>query len=123
MPFLHYATQGLLDGLRDQIKRVQEHQMDVAWENYVHQRFREKKTSPTQKRRQDLVLELAKHGWVPTSEIEDLSPGVARMYAKAGDRMLQRDLNALTSMDLLLRARGGVFARKSMMKAFLPFSG
>jgi Fic family protein len=120
MPFLHYATQGLVDGLRDQIRRVQDHQMDVAWENYVHERFREKKTSPTQKRRRDLVLELSSHEWVQVSDIEDLSPAVARMYANAGDRMLQRDLNALMNMDLIFRSGKKVKARKGIVRAFLP---
>jgi len=36
MPFLRYAVQGFLDGIRAQIAEVRAHQMDVAWENYVH---------------------------------------------------------------------------------------
>lgn len=120
MPFLHYATQGLLDGLRNQIEQVREHQMDVAWENYVYERFRSQKSSVTHKRRRDLVLELGLHDTVKVSEIENLSPAVARMYAKAGDRMLQRDLNALASMDLILRGRNVVYSRKNKMRAFLP---
>jgi len=120
MPFLRYAVQGFLDGIRGQIAEVRSHQMDVAWENYVHDQFKMKKTTPTQKRRRDLVLELTGRGWVPVSKIEDLSPALARSYATAGDRMLQRDLNAIAKMGLLDRTRGRVRARKHIIQAFLP---
>ncbi len=120
MPFIKYAVQGFLDGLREQIEGVRQHQMSVAWENYVHETFQEKRTSPTQKRRRDLVLELSRHDWVNVSEIDELSPALARLYATAGDRMLQRDLNALAKMNLVERRRGKVRARKSLIQAFLP---
>ena len=120
MPFIKYAVQGFLDGLREQIAGVLYHQMSVAWENYVHDTFRDKKISPAQKRRRDLVLELSYHNWVNVSEIDELSPTLARLYATAGDRMLQRDLNALAKMALIERRRGKVRARKSLIQAFLP---
>lgn len=120
MPFLNYAVQGLLDGLRGQIADVRSHQLDVAWENYVHERFRDKKTSPTQKRRRDVVLELSRYDWVSVSQLEELSPRIARFYAAAGDRMLQRDLNAIAAMELIDRQYGKVRARKHVMQAFLP---
>lgn len=120
MPFLRYAVQGFLDGLREQIGEVRLHQLEVAWENYVHERFRDKKTSPTQKRRRDLVLELSRFGWVAVSALEELSPKIARFYAAAGDRMLQRDLNAVARMDLVERRYGEVRAKKFVIQAFLP---
>lgn len=33
LPFIAYALNGFLDGIREQIKRVREQQMRVAWEN------------------------------------------------------------------------------------------
>jgi len=106
MPFILYATQGLLDGLREQIALIRNHQMEVGWENYVHNRFQELKPSPAQKRRRDIVLDLSKHDWVTLEELELLTPRIARAYATAGDRMLQRDLNALHKMGLIERNRG-----------------
>lgn len=120
MPFIRYAVQGFLDGLREQIEGVREHQMAVAWENYVHDTFREKKTSPAQKRRRDLVLELSHYDWVNVSDIEELSGKIAKLYVAAGERMLQRDLNALSKMRLIERKFGKVKARKSVIQAFLP---
>jgi Fic family protein len=120
MPFLRYALQGFLDGLRDQIERVKKHQMEVAWENYVHQCFSQNKSTTTQKRRRDLVLELSRYGLIPSKEIELLTPQLAQLYAVAGDRMLQRDLNALCQLKLIERRGRKVQARKSIIQAFLP---
>jgi len=119
MPFLHYAIQGFLDGIRDQIDRTKRHQLEIAWENYVHNEFKNKKSTPTQKRRRDLVLELSKHEWVKRQDLEELSPHIARLYATSGERMMQRDLNAISKMRLIERSRGRVRARKEVTQAFL----
>jgi Fic family protein len=120
IPFISYAVQGFLDGIRDQIKRVREQQLIVAWENYVHDRFGESRPSKTQKRRRDLVLELSKHEWVDVAKIELLSPRIAREYAAAGNRMVQRDLNELAQMKLIERRHGKVLALKHLIQAFIP---
>lgn len=120
LPFIRYALDGFLDGLRGQIAMIREQQMVVAWENYVHERFREMRTSPTQKRRRDLVLELSRHDWIETAKIELLTPRLARDYANAGDRMLQRDLNAITKLGLTERRHGRIRAKKHLIRAFLP---
>jgi len=120
IPFIKYAAQGFLDGIRGQIDLVREQQLKVAWENYVYETFRPIKSSPTQKRRRDLVLELSGHDWVKSSEIETLTPTLARDYAKAGDRMLGRDLNAISEMGLIERKWGKVRAKVSLIQAFLP---
>ena len=120
LPFIRYATQGFLDGLRNQIDLIREQQLTVAWENYVHERFRGLKTSPTQKRRRDLVLEMSKHDWLEVSKLELLIPRLARDYATAGDRMLQRDLNAISKMGLVDRKYGKIRVSKHMIRAFLP---
>lgn len=120
IPFISYALQGFLDGIRAQIGRVREQQMRVAWENFVHDRFRQFKVSPTQKRRRDLVLELTAHDWVDTGNVALLTPQIARDYATAGDRMLQRDLNAVAALNLVERRHGKVRARTELVRAFLP---
>lgn len=124
LPFISYALQGFLDGIREQIARVRTQQMRVAWENYVHGCFRSLKNSPTQKRRRELVFDLTgfseNDGWVDVSGIHLLTPKLAREYATAGDRMVQRDLNALAKMGLILRRHGKVKANWEVIQAFLP---
>jgi len=114
------AARGLVFGDSGFKRVLREWLCIVAWENYIHDTFREKKTSPAQKRRRDLVLELSYHDWVSVSDIEELSGKIAKMYVAAGERMLQRDLNALAGMGLIERKHGKVKARKTIIQAFLP---
>ncbi|MFZ4765179.1 MAG: Fic family protein, partial [Roseimicrobium sp.] len=121
IPFIRYALRGFLDGVRGQIKSIREQQMRVAWENYVHDLFRPLKSSPTQKRRRELVFDLTHNGgWVEVSQISLLTPKLAREYAAAGERMVQRDLNAVAKMGLISRRHGKVMANRSIIEAFLP---
>lgn len=121
LPFIRYALRGFLDGIREQITRIRNQQMRVAWENYVHDCFRRVKNSPTQKRRRELVFDLTGNGgWVEVANIQLLTPKLAREYATAGERMVQRDLNALAGMGLISRRHGKVMANRHMIEAFLP---
>lgn len=121
LPFIRYALRGFLDGIREQIGRIRDQQMRVAWENYVYDRFRDVKNSPTQKRRRDLVFALTDRGdWVDVAGIDLLTPKLAREYATAGERMVQRDLNALSKMELISRRHGKVRANQHVIEAFLP---
>lgn len=121
LPFINYAVRGFVDGIRKQLGMIRDQQMIVAWENYVHEKFRVKKTSIAQKRRRDLVLELSRtDSWIDVSKIMELSPAMARMYVLAGDRMLSRDLNALAGMGLIDRGYSIVRAKRHLIQAFLP---
>jgi DeoR/GlpR family transcriptional regulator of sugar metabolism len=67
------------------------------------------------------VFDLTDHaGWVEVANIPLLTPKLAREYATAGDRMVQRDLNALAQMQLISRRHGKVMANRHMIQAFLP---
>ncbi len=120
VPFIEYALQGFLDGIRAQIGTVRVQQMAVTWKNFVHECFRKEKASPAQRRRRDLVLDLSGREWIDVAQIPLLTPRLARDYAEAGDRMVQRDLNALHQMKLIERRHGEVRASIHTIQAFLP---
>jgi Fic family protein len=121
LPFATYAVEGFLDGLRSQLQRIRTQQWDVAWENYVHDSFKDKNT-PSDKRRRDLVLDLSKQPEpVPLGKLTEISPRVAAMYARKTGKTLSRDLTALTQMNLLQKNKEGKYkARKELILAFLP---
>lgn len=121
LPFAAYAVEGFLDGLRSQLQRIRTQQWDVAWENYVHDSFKDKNT-PSDKRRRDLVLDLSKQPEpVPLGKLTEISPRVAAMYARKTGKTLSRDLTVLTQMNLLQRNKEGKYkARKELILAFLP---
>jgi Fic family protein len=121
LPFLAYACQGLLDGLRQQIGMVREQQQKVAWENHVHEVFHQMKQSTSHKRQRDLVLALGeKPDWTEVSKISTMSVPMARVYQSDKPRLLARDLNAIAGMGLLERTHGKARARREIIQAFLP---
>ncbi len=121
LPFIRYACAGLADGLRRQIEAVRQQQWLVAWENYVHEVFRHHKASETNKRQRDLVLALGtRSDFVDVSSIPDLSPQVARAYARLTPKAMQRDLNEIAKTGLIDRQHGKVRARREIILAFLP---
>ena len=53
--FVHYAIEGLVDGLREQLQKVRDMQMTIMWQSYVHERFHGQHT-PARTRMRDVVL-------------------------------------------------------------------
>ncbi len=120
LPFICYAVQGFLDQLRSQLQNIRDQQLDVAWRNYVHEAFSDKK-SPSDARRRHLVLDLSQiAGSVPFSKLPEVSPRLAAAYARKTGKTLSRDVNALVQMGLLVQEQGGLRARKEFILAFLP---
>lgn len=120
IPFLTYAIQGLVDGLRDQVNVIRNQQWDVTWRNYVHEMFRGPETS-SDKRQKHLVLDLSMRDVpIPRSQLTQVSPRVAEAYAQTGPRTLARDVNALQKRRLIVRTNQGYVANRSAILSFLP---
>ncbi len=118
--FLTYATQGLVDGLREQIEEVRQQQLDVTWVNYVHQVMNWFPPSPASDRQRTLVLAMPPDRDVPKDEVPRLTPELAGLYATKGPRTLSRDLNRLQKAGLVHRHNKGWMANHFIIKAFLP---
>lgn len=120
--FIAYATQGLVDQLREQLHLIRDLQLDATWRNYVYERFG--KGSDAHLRRRRLVLALSKatdnDGWVRISDVDALTPKLAQAYAKKTTKTLTRDLNAIVQMGLVEKSGRLVKANKRLILAFLP---
>ncbi|ANZ36864.1 hypothetical protein BBK82_13060 [Lentzea guizhouensis] len=117
--FVHYAVQGLVDGLRDQLRMIRAQQTLVTWQNYVHEEL--PGTTETDVRRRELILTLPSGEWTPRADIPTLSVELARMYATKTDKTITRDINALEELELLVKGgRRGVRANIELIRAFLP---
>lgn len=119
--FMYYAIQGLVDGLREQVTKLRETQIDVSWNNYIFKRFQDLE-SLTDRRRRDLVLDLTEYG--KPVQLKDLSRISERMRSHYGDktgRTRARDLAALVDMDLVTRRGRYYTANKDAIQAFLPW--
>lgn len=120
VPFLSYAVQGLLDGLKSQLELIRGQQWDVAWRNYVHEAFGDKKTA-SDIRRRHLALDLSKQPEpVPMDKLPEISPRLTTAYARKTRKTLSRDLSELLKMELVVKEAAGFRARKELILAFLP---
>jgi Fic family protein len=121
LPFIEYAVQGFVDGLREQLNTLRAQQWTVSWVNYVHDIFRDKE-SAAHKRQRHLLLDLSMEtGFVPVGKVGDLTPRVAKDYAARTSRTLLRDLKDLEQAGLVERTAQGVRARREIILAFLPW--
>ena len=118
--FLTYATQGFLDGIRDQIAQVRELHLEVTWINFVHEVMSLYPSSPTRDRQRALVLAMPRERAMPKNELPRLTTELAEMYATRGPRTLSRDLNRLRDAGLVRRRGYRWVDNHSRMRAFLP---
>lgn len=120
VPFFRYAVNGFLDGLREQLEIIWTQQWDVAWRNFVHERF-QSKTTPADTRQRHLALDLGdQREWIEVGKIAELTPRLAKAYAARTPKTIQRDLNTLIEMGLVMRESRRVRARREVILAFLP---
>lgn len=118
VPFIHYAVQGFVDGLKAQLDLVRAQQLDVTWRNFVHERFRDA-TGP-EKRRRDLVLDISRYKQVLFEDLVRKSRRLYETYSKLSSKTLSRDINFLVEQNLLLSDGKSLRANKSLIEAFLP---
>ena len=117
--FAEYAVRGFVDGLADQCRYIEHVQMELAWEDFVFQTFRQTKETAATRRRREIVLELSsRQEPVRKQDVPSLTSQLARMYAEKTPKTLTRDLNWLVAEDLIERGPEGYRARKEQMKAF-----
>jgi hypothetical protein len=120
LPFLTYAVQGFVDGLRAQLSLIRVQQWEVAWENYVHEAFRDR-GGPSDIRRRHLVLDLsAQPQLIPISKLPQMTPRMAAAYANRTPKTVSRDVNDLLRMNLVRKEGGAYRANKELILAFLP---
>lgn len=122
IPFIQYAVSGFVDQLREQIRMIQEQQLQVSWINFVHEVFGPQK-SAAHRRQLAIVLAMSRRGgFVKTTEIRLLDPQIAAELARKTTKTVTRDLNRLKRMDLIEASPEGHRAKTERMLAFLPHS-
>lgn len=121
VPFIRYAIQGFVDGIRAQVERIWVQQYADRWEQFIYETFGGRVTTNAERRRLHLVLTLSDHEEpVARRDIPRLSAELAVAYAGT-QRMLSRDLNALETMGLIEQAGRGYWrVRREQVLAFRP---
>jgi Fic family protein len=117
--FIKYALQGFIDGLKGQLAEVKKQQLNVTWQNYIHDIFKGDTSINT--RRKHFILDLSeKETPVPLSIIKEISPRTAVEYSNKTSKTLMRDINKLAEMNLIKITEEGIRANKETILAFLP---
>lgn len=118
--FIRYALDGFLDELRAQIDVVKEENVQIHWESYVYEVFRKMPGTETRTRQRELALSMPEDRWITAMEATELTPRLARLYAKVGERTPTRDLNDLWKLNLVRKDKRRYRARRSVIRAFIP---
>jgi Fic family protein len=118
--FIEYALEGFVDGLRQHIDVVREHQVAVAFTNYVHELAASWPQSAASKRRRDLVLALSPTIGTPRFKLTSLTEELAEAYSETTDKTLTRDINYLRNVKLIRRTPEGLLQNDAVIRAWLP---
>jgi len=122
VPFVEYAVGGFVEGLKGQLETIRQQQWDIAWRDFIFRTFRENDLrSISDDRRRELALALsAASEPVPLGRIWMLSPRMAQAYTAKHERTIQRDLEALMQLELVVRTPQGYLANRDKILQFLP---
>jgi Fic family protein len=120
--FIHYAIEGFADQLRDQIGAVQDQNLHIVWQSYVHEIFEHNyKHTEARSRQRKLAMAMPAGQAITPEQATDLNTELARLYARAEGRMPARDLNDLVKLGLVARVGKRAFrARRELIQEFLP---
>lgn len=120
LPFIEYAVQGFIDGLREQLDIVRKQQLDVTWRDFVHDTFKNMNKA-SEMRLRHLILDLSMQDKpIPFLEIPDISPRMAKAYMGKHQKTISRDLNKLIEMNLVEKTMHGYKPKREIILAFLP---
>jgi Fic family protein len=119
LPFMKYALDGFVDGLREQLAYIRKLQMEVAWVNYVHEEFGGSNKA-TQRQKYLLLDVFASSEPVDIADIPRLSAQLAKAYANLNPRTWLRDVQTLEERSFLVREGRKIRANTALIARFLP---
>ncbi len=104
--FIRYAIIGLKDGLDSVLQKIQKSQTGITWRAYIYDRFDAipQGKEETHKRRRTLALELPLNQKVTIHDIPELSIKLAKLYGNMSEKTLQRDLDEIFTMNIIVKS-------------------
>ncbi len=111
VPFVHYAVRGFADGLRDQLLVIRQHQLSLAWRDFVDEKLAGDSPEKAERCRLLLVGLSKSPRELSRDQLPLLDPRLAQRYARKSERTLVRDLSDLEARGLVARGPEGYRAR------------
>ena len=120
--FIQYALQGFRDGLRENLNFIQERQFSIFWRHYIYDTFADLKyTKKTAfKRKRALILQIPIGHALSIDELLEVSPDIAKRYAKVGRATALRDLRELQELNLLKKTGRNYETNAEILVAMMP---
>lgn len=119
--FIEYAVQGFRDGLKENLNIIQESQFSIFWQHNIYETFADLKYTKKGafKRKRALMLQMPLNKEFTVDEILELSPDVAKKYARYGRATVLRDLKELQELNLLRKVGRNYMANTKILKAMM----
>ena len=120
--FIEYAVQGFRDGLKENIKIIQESQFRIFWHNYIYECFADFKYTKKDafKRKREVALRMPTDGLLTIDEITTQTPELTKKYARLNRATILRDLKELQELNLLVKDGRRYRANVEILRAMMP---
>jgi Fic family protein len=120
--FIEYAVEGFRDGLKENLKVIQESQFYIFWHNYIYESFADIKYTKREafKRKRDLMLTLPLNKTYLADDIVLINPTIAKKYGKVTKATILRDLKELLGMKLLVKEGRKYRANSDVLRSLTP---
>ena len=101
--FIQYALRGFRDGLQENLKYIQNRQFSIFWRHYIYDTFADLKYTKKAafKRKRALILQIPIGKTFSVDQLLEVSPDIAKRYARVGRATVLRDLKELRELNLL----------------------
>jgi Fic family protein len=117
IPFLGYAIQGFLDGLREQVETIQKQQWELVWRDFIYGSVKGKSDLVKERKRKLTFTISAETDPLSIGEIADL-PRLAGVYPNLKSTTLRHDIDDLVRDGLLVRDKGKIRANTEAISGF-----
>jgi len=105
--FIEYAVKGFRDGLLGTLEIIQKNILEISWKKYIYDKFSEVKflKKDVHKRKRNLALNIPFDKILTIDEIIFSNPAIAKSYFNVTERTIDRDLEELVKMKILVKKR------------------
>lgn len=116
--FIDYALLGFRDGLEQTLRIIQKSQLENTWQKLIYDKFDAFKTIKRDevfKRQRTLALEFPVDRGLSISDVSLLTVQLARIYATVSEKTIQRDIEKLIELELVVKIGEKYFANTGIL--------
>jgi Fic family protein len=119
--FIAYALLGFRDGLQLILEKIQASQLSITWQKYVYDKFNsvEMGQKAVFKRKRSFALEIPIDKKFSKTEIPGLNIALARLYSNISSKTLERDIDELLELEILIKENEYYFANISALNKMI----